>query len=1280
MKFKLFLIPVLILILLPIMLSLPDDEINALHGSALMLVYDNVSVDNSSVANEATPFGTPSLLPSGDCTVDECSRLGDNSYVVFPNVDQYEAVHNFTICMGVLVTCSAGNLRSMGRIDAEANGRWVVGAGALSTNDFYWGIYDGASRVTQNNNNQVICGAMTHVCLVANGTGGSMQMYYNGSFRISGSLPVDLLSGRTEDIWIGASELGGTTNDAALDIDEFYWFNKSLSPEEIIYLNATFWAGNHLLPIVSIDYTPVNITLINLTSEGGLGLIIFNGSSEELGKDSGDAKTNSTTPSFGIVTNASATCALLDLGITKNYTDSIAYNANSECSTTGGTFHFCTLTTDNATARTGLHNFSVSCKNADGVGETLTSGNFTVNITDPIPPNITLYTPENNAFFILGDNNTNIDFNFSATDNVDENFSFKLYIDDVLKITNTTYLNGTNVTYRFDVTTIGIHTWYLNTTDSYNNKNQSFTNTFIVAKTANITILLDGDDGTGKYEYPKRRSNKNGSVSVTKRIVNITTLSDEETTICISIDDYINLSCNAGGWSYYYNVTELRQDRVLNGSTIVNMSEGTNYVAMRSDNTSDILYLTINLTGYRVSGKYPEGVEIDIDKDNKSELKLPGKLRDNVIETFTFIANGKNRSAYNTTFQAGGSVTITINVSSVANLQNFSVEVLGSDLDAENEFKHIEHFNGTIESKGINDSLSYKVDAPLGYFDDFKTNTSRWSLSGGSGGCTLDYEITGDENLESSCFGNEDEYLNYDDKAGDLRNSSKAEILFTWYNAGSGGDDVGSASLIIYATDGTNRVALKSYENDWGSGAGSQTFHYNITPVKMSEDYKNWQVLQNGSFQSNIDISPLDFDKQIKLEFYMAGGNKVASTISLYHIKWSGAWLNRSTNNGTYQHSGNYTSVVLNKTETNISRAILTASVYEPEDTKINFYLSNTCNYTDPIFESATSGVQHTFNTIGNEICYRAELNSSINITSPIVRKVTVEIVKSSLENISADFGSNGVINWRFDGTLNSTSSPKVVNGSLIDFETYREDNCVDDLVCSYPVTFSVLIGSVLEIRDVNTTINLENIELNKSKVVNKSIVNMTISFIGGLLKLSGIDLNFMGNKNFTINATHNVNSTYLQGKASQIAWFVHSRFNWSLPYTFTSAIVPYGIRTVNSTNVTPFGQTLTIPIINITNYAPHAIDIGLKINRTFDCLEVRALNSSNTSLIGTYGINLTNSTHTFKTNISKGSHQGIWLFYDLYNCDPSVARSLRLNIEEESCCLGCKRCWNITT
>jgi len=141
------------------------------------------------------------------------------------------------------------------------------------------------------------------------------------------------------------------------------------------YLNITF---------TQVDTTPAEIILGNLTSEGGLGQIInlsnpFCHDADSVGCKV--PKTNDTTPSFFFISNEDADGAIIDRNRNLNFTDITA--GSSQCSTTGVQIHTCTLDAANATAVSGLHNFSVSLRNAAGLENLSATLFFLVNITDP---------------------------------------------------------------------------------------------------------------------------------------------------------------------------------------------------------------------------------------------------------------------------------------------------------------------------------------------------------------------------------------------------------------------------------------------------------------------------------------------------------------------------------------------------------------------------------------------------------------------------------------------------------------------------------------------------------------------------------------------------------------------------------------------------------------------------------------------------------------------------------------------------------------------------------
>ncbi len=1029
--------------------------------------------------------------------------------------------------------------------------------------------------------------------------------------------------------------------------------------------------GREDLAVEPPDTTPPEITLINLTSEGGLGYDIYTEGSSNNKQTGTIARTNDTTPTFFIKTNEVATLCIINNNRDLNWTDCFEGTDNAD---TEGLTHTITLNLTNQTGRFGLFNFSIGGKDALGnENSTSTSGKFLVNITDPVPPRVTIDSPDDGVFFVLGNNNT-ITFNFNATDLVDVNFSCNGFIDDSQVYTNATYLNATEGFFVSTVTGLGSHTANVTCTDSYNNINSSQIS-FDVITTSNITLLLDGLNESRKYEF---------ETTVNLSIITDTTGQQS----CIDIDDDVNVSCSIGNWSYYFNITELIVDSIINGSKRFNMSGGTNDdISLKIDNKTELVEFSINLIGHDIGGDFPSNITIDLDKIGGDEIVIPGKLRGNIAETDNFrIASVDLIEVIEegtVSFIVGGTGTIRINVTNAGDIINFTMMLNGSDIDLENEFSYIEHFNGTDGAKIFNDSLSFKTDAPLGIFDDFVTNVSgRWNADD-STPCvpTLSYNSDGHGNyIEVSGSGSScTMYLDYTATEADFRNSSRIEIDFAREGSCSRGlnVDCGSADFqyFFYATDGTSQVQLDGDYHGQCSGNPSDISEdeiINYTLIKKSGDYKNWQLFKNGTSLGNKDLSSLDFTKQIKFRHSprrslgVGGGCSSSAGVRQYEVKWSGVWLNRSTNNGTYQHSGNITQCV-NVTKTNLSKATLDCTGYKPPGTEITYFLTNTGNATNPTFESVQLGIQHTFDTIGNELCWRGKLNSSVNTSSPVIRKCTISVTKGTLENISVDFGDDGNIDWNYFGVLNASTSPKFVNGSVDDFFTYREQNCKQfTTTCQYPIIIGSGTSGTVTVFEVNTTVRLNNVVFNISKIENYSIINMTVKFLNGILELGDIVLSFRGSLNFSIFVHSRENSTHLLGTDNHSIQVKYSPINVTYPFginffnIFVSA-TPDVSGMLNQSRINPWGQIILTnesrshPIFNITTRAyDDRVYVAEYLNHSLDdCITIEAgpfMNMSNTSILN----NITLQDVAINLSILNITGQRLYHSVNLTNCNVS--------------------------
>src|SRR3990167_2132124 len=170
-----------------------------------------------------------------------------------------------------------------------------------------------------------------------------------------------------------------------------------------------------------------------------------------------------------------------------NYSLMTKLNASRECSTTGSTTHTCTAPESDSLNRIGLASGFLGCKDSSGNENiTSTSGMFLANITDPIPPKVDLNNPTQDMVFKIGKNETII-FNFSATDNIDKNFTAKIVIDGIQEYFNNTYLNGTNALF-IKTMAAGAHYWNITANDSFHNINSSSANFTVNDIDINITL------------------------------------------------------------------------------------------------------------------------------------------------------------------------------------------------------------------------------------------------------------------------------------------------------------------------------------------------------------------------------------------------------------------------------------------------------------------------------------------------------------------------------------------------------------------------------------------------------------------------------------------------------------------------------------------------------------------------------------------------------------------------------------------------------------------------
>src|SRR3990167_3497604 len=499
-----------------------------------------------------------------------------------------------------------------------------------------------------------------------------------------------------------------------------------------------------VINLTTKELIPPEITLINLTSEGGLGQIIYEGGVSNNKQTEPIVRTNDTTPTFFVITNENSNCAVIDLNRDLNYSDITV--GSSGCATTGTTIHICTLGNNNAT----------------------------------------------------------------STDNVDLTYNCTGYIDNVQEFNNATYTNNTEFNFSKTISTMGTHTWNITCIDSFNNINSS-QRSFDLEQLGAVYLFLDLLNDSRKYEY---RTKANITANCSERLGKTC-----QVEIGLNAPEYgINYSFGNNFTSFIFNITTLRISNFSHGpSSYILTSSG--IVNVSSNNKTEITQVKINITNSGSSNN----INISIYKGNQSKTKyLFGDLSTKYLQQTLFIYNNEYKNAVNLTYLTKGSNFIYSNLTNIDNTINLTFQLSGFDLDVENTFSYIERFNGTDGSKNFNNTLSFQIDAPLGYFDDFEINRSGiWTetLVEESSECVVIYsngndndyfEISG--SAATACtFQSCTATLNYNDKLADLINTSRIELMYKESASTSAGSEgaSGGAVVIIRATDGTNKITLR---------------------------------------------------------------------------------------------------------------------------------------------------------------------------------------------------------------------------------------------------------------------------------------------------------------------------------------------------------------------------------------------------------------------------------------------------------------------------------------
>lgn len=301
--------------------------------------------------------------------------------------------------------------------------------------------------------------------------------------------------------------------------------------------------------------------------------------------------------------------------------------------------------------------------------------------------------------------------------------------------------------------------------------------------------------------------------------------------------------------------------------------------------------------------------------------------------------------------------------------------------------------------------------------------------------------------------------------------------------------------------------------------------------------------------------------------------------------------------------------------------------------------------------------------------------NISVTFSGP-----NVYTVQGYPVNTTFDVFNDGIVDWNYTGTM---TTPQSISVNTTTFKNYLLACSSDSYgVCTVPTrVFSIGQGQI-QLQNINITYEPSPIVLNYTKL--NTELNMSsatgftnITFMANASGFGNFTLSidrpgrFQGSAEYNLTVRYVGNDSTISTELTRYLKVQTSRFVRILPYLFTNDTVFNNIQTNSSKNVTPFGQSDSVPWWNLTVYAYDLpVQFCAALNASIPSINVTI---SNTTLKAN-GTILNASNFTVLNNTGLLGNYGLRLWADLNNTPVSSGIMTRLsrNLTVNSACIGC--------
>jgi hypothetical protein len=665
------------------------------------------------------------------------------------------------------------------------------------------------------------------------------------------------------------------------------------------------------------------------------------------------------------------------------------------------------------------------------------------------------------------------------------------------------------------------------------------------------------------------------------------------------------------------------------------------------DNRSDLLNTTINITSDGTSDS------LSIEYGDTSE-SFNGELQGSYLIEDVFTYLDTEYTEYDLSFSDVGTKQIYYNMTQYPNTISF--QLWGSDIDVGNDFDFTDYFENSTYIRNESSTGDY----PLWMWDDFTTDSRTYFQTTGTGTYTseVNNETERYEGQTRASINNWDACnADFDEENSNVKVSFLAQDLgqykeiefygytYTSANANDADSCIGNAaygyaySRLVLTTSPTLDSYIQlpgSYVSSVVGGDDSSTSSvsatYTLKRVENTGDNFRFDVYKDDVYQGRTATLSGD----INLGYYGSararakyGTGSGVSRGYIDTVKYSGISSNY-TANLTYVTNSTFESELLETTANNITATTLTSDSRIPSTCTIDYFLSNDNGST---WEQTYTGARHVFTSTGNELKWKADLNCSDGTDTASIYEMKIEIIPMSVSDIVVACSSDS---WSYNNSLNSSVSPQNVTLNISGEGTKNED---------YPISFTTTSAGVITINNSVFNSSMNPVLLDKEELETCNNCQINFLFNGDNITVSDLRFDYLGgNKTYTVLAhddAYTINTSY------DITYY-YSKWNYSLPSNIDGIyFYPYSL---TADEVEPFGQTASIPILNITGeaYDSPGINWSILLNESHSC--VNLTHQPNSTKVNTnYAEN--NTWISMEENLAEDGNFGVWMWADL-NCN----------------------------